>query len=387
MRYDEQRADAAKRPAADPRTRPWPAGAARRAIRVCAFMITAMSAAFTALWTHDACRERRKRCVSRPPPVAFNVRRPRWSGVPPSTRIRIDSRPWRSARQHRTKAAKGWVEVNLESATDPDFPGDSISDVIRKQAADLERKIGEWEVHASGEQYKAQLTVLDRTTRDFVEALRLASVAFTRYSHANEWLIHKFVDDFLESAISVHSLAIQGVYNVGRREMRYLIEAAVKHVFVDQQLPGHTPLVDRLAFLGDASKVPRSSVSPVDQLQVRMIADAHKLKSAVHSSFGALSGYTHLSKRQLDERLARAARGEFSGFENAKTLEAFNRLLFQTWDIVLALFFEGVGPSFTGDIFIRVLDDRPTWRFHKGSFVREISRHFDYKLERQSQKK
>jgi hypothetical protein len=45
--------------------------------------------------------------------------------------------------------------------------------------------------------------------------------------------------------------------------------------------------------------------------------------------------------------------------------------------------FEGIGPSFTGDLFIGVLDDLPRWRFRKTKFVGEISRFFDYKFERQ----
>jgi hypothetical protein len=48
-------------------------------------------------------------------------------------------------------------------------------------------------------------------------------------------------DDLLESVMSVVMPAREGVFNVGRRELRYTVEAKVKYVYVDQQLQ-ETPL-------------------------------------------------------------------------------------------------------------------------------------------------
>jgi hypothetical protein len=253
-------------------------------------------------------------------------------------------------------------------------------DVFAAVAAELEQRVSDWNEVQAGEQYVAQRKVLDRVSADFIEGIRAANFAFTRYPDADEWLLHRFTDDFLESAIAIRALAEQGVFNVCRRELRYLLEAAVKHVYVDQQVAGSASLADRLAFLGDTKKVPRSSVDPVKQLTVRMLRDTSSLTNAVRNAFGALSGYTHLSKKQLEERLQHASHGEYSGFESAATLDAFNRLLVQVYDVVLALVFEGIGPSFTGDLFIHVFDDLPKWRFHRGKLVGEISRFFDYKL-------
>jgi hypothetical protein len=53
-------------------------------LSVVALMITAMSAAFTTLWTHDVCRELRRHCVGQRPPVAFSgvhQSLPRWTSV------------------------------------------------------------------------------------------------------------------------------------------------------------------------------------------------------------------------------------------------------------------------------------------------------------------
>lgn len=53
-----------------------------------------------------------------------------------------------------------------------------------------------------------------------------------------------------------------------------------------------------------------------------MVSNPKAFTDAVHSVFGSLSGYTHMSVKQLDERLKRAERGELTGFESSATVEA-----------------------------------------------------------------
>lgn len=255
-------------------------------------------------------------------------------------------------------------------------------DPFQKADEERARRAREHEELRDEAPYREQSVYLSRLTRDFILGIRAMWLAFTRYPDSGQWLQSRFTDDFLESAVSIYSLASQGVFNAGKREMRYMLEAAVKYVFVDQQLEGDATLESRLAVLNDTSRVPRSTVDPVDKIILRMVPDSAAFSGAVHSSFGALSAYTHMSARQLEERFRRAERGEFSGFEGPKTLESFNGVIAQTYDLVLVLLMEGIGPTFTGDLFVQVFDGEPGWKFHKGRFVREVSRTFDYKAER-----
>jgi hypothetical protein len=255
-------------------------------------------------------------------------------------------------------------------------------DPFEQAAQELEQRSTEYEVVQESAPYRGQSVYLSRLTTDFILAVRGMWLAFTRYPESGKWLQHRFTDDFLESALSIWSLANQGIFNAGRREMRYILEAATKYVFVDQQVDGSASLAARIELLSDTSVVPRSSVDPVDQIQFRMVPDAKAFASAVHSAFGSLSGFTHMSSKQLEERLGQAARGEFSGFESVRTLEAFNRLLVQTYDVVLVLLLEGIGPALTGDMFIQVFDEAEDWKIRKGRFVSQISRQFGYKAER-----
>lgn len=45
-----------------------------------------------------------------------------------------------------------------------------------------------------------------------------------------------------------------------------------------------------------------------------------------------------------------AARGEFSGFDGPKVVQALTRLASQTLDLAVVLICEGIGPAFTGDL-------------------------------------
>jgi hypothetical protein len=187
----------------------------------------------------------------------------------------------------------------------------------------------------------------------------------------------------LESAIALPVLARDGIFNVARRELRYALEASVKFVYVDQQVPGNSPLDDRIRLLGDATQVPRSSIAPIDDTTIRMLPDPEPMRQAVKQSFGALSGYVHPSKKASQERMKRAERGEFSGFEGPATLEAFTRMVSQTLDLVLVMIFEGIGPSFTGDLFVQMFDEQPEWKFPRTRFTSQVASSFDYNLERQ----
>lgn len=235
-------------------------------------------------------------------------------------------------------------------------------------------------VRASKRYHDAQ-THLGRLLADCALTLRLSANAFTRYPHAQKWLQQASIDDLLETVVAIPLLVEQGILNTARRELRYLLESLVKFVYVDQQLPGETPLQDRVTFL--AHQVPRSSIDPIDELTLRLVSDPVAFRSAVKQAFAALSGYVHPSQQQIEERLRRAARGEFSGFEGPKVVEAFTKLASQTLDLAVVLICEGIGPNFTGDLYIQLFDEYPRWNFHRTKFAGQVSAQFDYKLERQ----
>jgi hypothetical protein len=44
---------------------------------------------------------------------------------------------------------------------------------------------------------------------------------------------------------------------------------------------------------------------------------------------------------------------------------------------------EGIGPAFTGDLYIQLFDKYPGWKFYRTRFAAQVSSHFDYKVQRQ----
>lgn len=251
------------------------------------------------------------------------------------------------------------------------------SAILKHQA-----KVDDYEIDTlSSDVYIGQKKLISSITADFAYAVEVASLAFTRYPHSRDWLTYRLAEELQESAISVYTLVASGIFNASQRELRYMVESAVKYVHVDQIMPGHAKISERENFLHQ--KVPRSSVGIIDDTTLRMVP-AESFRQDVKSLFSSLSAYVHPSMQQLRERRRKVERGESLGFESADSLVKFSRTLTRVYDIVLALVFEGIGPNFSGDVFIEILDGRTRWKFRNSKYCKAVSRHFDYKLERSS---
>jgi hypothetical protein len=257
-------------------------------------------------------------------------------------------------------------------------------DPLEEASRGLGRRVAEQDEQEASKRYQDAQLHLERLVGDFVVALRASVFYTTRIPASQQWLMQNLADELLESTVLIVQLPRDGFLNAPRRELRYLLEAAVKYVFVDQQVDSSASLEERVAFLADTTKVPRSSVAPIDEVRVLLVADEEEFRRAVKQSFAALSGYVHPSRRSLEERLQRAERGEFAGFEGPGALEALSNLARRTLDLVLVLLFQGLGPSLTGDLFIHVLDERRDWKFHRTEYCAQVSQAFDYKVERQN---
>jgi len=249
---------------------------------------------------------------------------------------------------------------------------------------DVRARLAAQRVVEKGERYQAARARRERIIGDFVLTLKAIWVVATRDPASRRRLLHNTSDELLESAVSIAVLAEQGIFNAPRRELRFMLEAAVKYVYVDQRAPAKAALRGRGRVLGDTRQVPRSTIDPIDELDLSMLTDPTAFRSTTRGAFGNLSGYVHPSRPALTERLARVGRGEYSGFETGRALESLNRVTLQCLDLVLVLLFHGIGPSFTGDLFVHWLDEQESWSFHRTRWVAEVSRHFDYKAERKS---
>ncbi len=236
----------------------------------------------------------------------------------------------------------------------------------------------------NAEPFTSQTKRLHRLTQGFTYALQVVWVTSTRSRNIfDDFLTIRFLDDTIQSSIAIMSLAKEGQLTVAKREMRYMLESCSKHMYVDLKQMGK-PMTEKLIFL--EQNVPRSSVNFTNDLRLYEFSESEnkEFRDTISALYSDLCKYVHRSREQIEEALRLYRRGIFLGFETAQELGSFVRVLARLYDVVLVLHFHALGVSFSGDVFIQVLDEAKEWPYHKTKYVKRLSSYFNYKHERQS---
>jgi hypothetical protein len=255
-----------------------------------------------------------------------------------------------------------------------------LSEELKKQ---LQEKIAQHQTDVvKSQQYQQELKYLGDFSYDAVQTIRTISFYSTRAKHIyDDFLTITSSDDLLQSIVGLRELVVNGIHNMAKREIRYLIEMTTKYLIVDQEKMGQ-PLSVKTQYLAD--NIPNSSIEVIDRLSTPFDATLDKqFKDEVKDLFYKACAYVHPSKRQIEEQIDNYSKGVHIGFETAKMLSDINKLLFRSYDIILTMLFIGFGQSMSSDLFIEIYDTEPKWKFHKGKYVKEYSKLFEYKLERQ----
>jgi hypothetical protein len=235
----------------------------------------------------------------------------------------------------------------------------------------------------SSQAFQQEIERLNRVTFGLIDIVRLSWAQSSRHRPILDGLLmYSATYDTLESLIAIRELVSSGVHNVARRECRYLLEVATKHLYVDQQLPDVTTTTreDRIRFL--TNEVPRSSIEPVRDLNVLLGAGFSQVdfSNDVKGLWSKMAGYIHPSAMQTEERLRRASRGAFIGFEDPKSLREVVADLVRAYDLLGVMWLMAAGPSAAGDVLLML--EEPRWAFARTKWLPAMSRFFDYKAER-----
>lgn len=237
----------------------------------------------------------------------------------------------------------------------------------------------------ASEPFQVQLAVLDSLTHGFVATIRTAWIASTRDPDSVNSLFWRFVDDLLASAVGIQLLVREGVDSMARRELRFMLEFVIRHLYVDLCVATPTtPLETRLAYV--EHRLGKRDIELLAELPFALLADDDQFRQATRSLYGELSRYTHPMHEQLARRFEQAQRGAYIGFETASDLEAFNDLLRRAYDVLLVYLFEALGHNSAGDLML-AFDEFDDWPFHQTRFVGQVSLAFDYKAERQDRER
>lgn len=228
--------------------------------------------------------------------------------------------------------------------------------------------------------FKDALAYLHGIADDFIAAQTSIRFQGHRYQAGDHYLLFRFAPLFSESVLAITANAKEGMQNPARRELRFMLEAAVKLSVRDEAIDSKT-FEERLAGLKDRSKRFEDYVAELAYFPA--FEKPAEANAEMLSLYAELSGFVHASVPQFEHALLRSRRDEGPGFETVATLNRFNKLAFRVYDLVLVRLFHSIGLSMAGDIFTVALDDQQRWRFHKGKFTARLSRCFDYKHERQ----
>jgi len=261
---------------------------------------------------------------------------------------------------------------------------DYLENVFRNLAEQLSKKQKQYKEDVFDSQdFQQELKYLSNFSSDFINAIR--SISF--YSARAKYLYDNFLtiratDDYLQSVIGIKSLVINGIHNMAKRELRYLIEMTVKYLIVDQELVGKN-IDEKTKYI--KTSMPNSSIDVVERIKTPFVKEVEtELKNEIKDLYSKSCAYVHPSQKQIKEQFDNYEKGYTIGFESAKALCAINKLIFRAYDIILVMLFHGFGESMSADLFIQNYDTNKKWKFHKGKYVKKYSKLFDYKLERKS---
>jgi len=260
---------------------------------------------------------------------------------------------------------------------------DYIKQLAEELKQQLQDKMSKYDTDVvKSQQYQQELKYLSDFSLDAIQTIKNISFCSTRAKDIyDQFLTIKSSDDLIQSIVGLRDLLINGIHNMAKREVRYMLEMTVKYLVVDQEKMGEQLSV-KTQHLAD--NIPNSSIEVIDRLSTPFDTITDKqFKDEVKDMFYKACAYVHPSKRQIDEQVDNYSKGIHIGFETAKTLADINKLLFRGYDIILTMLFIGFGQSLSGDLFIEIYDTEPKWKFHKGKYLKEYSKLFDYKAERQ----
>ncbi|WP_032096112.1 MULTISPECIES: hypothetical protein [unclassified Alteromonas] len=258
-----------------------------------------------------------------------------------------------------------------------------LLEAMKNSMLEVENKFSEHEKLRASEEYQSELAFLRQTVRDLIHTLRLCGLTASRWQVFGEkYLLPQHFDDIVEAALTAQLAVENGALNPARRELRHMLEIAVNVAYVDE-VRAKVSFDEKVAFYR-GKKVHKSNVDHVLDLPLRLFGEHnHKFATSVRSAWVRASNYVHLTKKRIDEKLSLREKGISLGMEAVDMLKDIVSEVNEVCSTVVALTFETIGPSFTGDLLVGSLDEQDEWAFHANGYIALIDSHFDYKHERQ----
>jgi hypothetical protein len=202
-------------------------------------------------------------------------------------------------------------------------------------------------------------------------------------SYIDNHLLSYTAQDFLQSTISLPLLIQQGIHNVCRRELRFILEMAIKLCSIQQQQYSSniSSKLDSFKSTLDSSKI-----SVKNQITLEMLTEEKReiFLQDVGRLYGETSNYVHLTTFQILERIRLVDQGYTSGKESPAEVEALNNLIARSLACSLVFLLHSVPSYVAGDLLVNDDGSSPSWIFAQSKYIALIDEYFDYKHERQA---
>jgi hypothetical protein len=272
---------------------------------------------------------------------------------------------------------------------------DPFAERMKQFLAAQQKRIDDHNAMREGRPYQDAIALVDRLIVEYGLGINAIELAATRDPGLfEEQITLRIKQHFVQSMIAASSMIKEGLHDPAKREMRFLVEASVKSLWLDSGCPAIqkskveeprpvlSGVAEKVAALDGLGRERFSAV--VDSLKFGLLdgAAADLYRQTAKSLFSKLSTTTHISSRDVARDLSNFDKGRHFAFETVADVNAITALLKQVLDFALASHFEAFDHDLVGDIFEPPIAKR--WSFLKTPLVSAIDRHFDYKAERQS---
>ena len=283
---------------------------------------------------------------------------------------------------------------------DDDMPSDSMQELLCPLLQKRQQRIDEHVAMRASQHYQAAIRQLDRLVADYGLAVNAINLMATRWPPFFDTLITIRVKPYLiQSLVAAIWMAKEGMLDPARRELRFLLEALVKTLWLDRgalkigdkgtDRSGADQTLDvtaKVAALDDLGGERFGEI--VARLEFNLLPEdaASIYRQTATDLYSKLSTHNHVSSANVARDLANFDRDRAFGFETVADIDAIARLSKRVLDLALASHFEAFDAGLVGDILVTVFDDQPRWTFRKTPLVGAIDRYFDYKAERQEER-
>lgn len=229
----------------------------------------------------------------------------------------------------------------------------------------------------------APLRETERIIQSYLQGLAFIGADAGRDpDYTKNHLLYYLVQDFIQSAVSVTSLGMEGLLSVAKRELRFIIESSIKLCFVQQKAERGSTIAEKIQEFDRELLSQRISIK--NNLTLGMLASpmVEEFYEEVGRLYGQTSNYVHLTPGQINERITAVDEGRAVGQETPEEIAQLNSMASRSLAASLVLIFHSVPEWVAGEWLVESDGATVPWYFTASRFIAAIDSHFDYKHER-----